>query len=112
MDALEKAYPELSPEELLAKAHAQLLLEVQEKEVGWSHSAWENDFSRENIIHFQEGFSVYKRRYAHLFNHSAVTRKERADFLHFCGTHKLTWEGRFFLIGFKLKSFLAKLIKK
>ncbi len=112
MDALEKAYPDFSPEVLLAKAHAQLLLEVQEKEVGWSHSAWENDLSADNIIHFQRSFGVYKRRYNHLFKHSEVTRKERADFLHFCGTHKLTSEGRFYLVIFKIKSLILRLIKR
>ncbi len=112
MDALEKSYPELSPEVLLAKAHAQLLLEVQEKEVGWSHSAWENDFSSENLVHFKDAFNVYKSRYAHLFNYSWVTKKERADFLHFCGTHKLTWEGVLFIVWFNIKSTLNIILKR
>jgi hypothetical protein len=108
MDALVKTFPDLTPEALLAKAHAQLLLEVQEKEVGWSHSAWEDDFSPENVAHFREGFREYKRRYRHLFNHSAITRKERADFLHFCGTHKLTWEGRLFMAKFHAKGIVRR----
>lgn len=112
MDALEKTFPDLTPDALLAKAHAQLLLEVQEKEVGWSHAAAEYDFSPENRAHFRESFCEYKRRYRHLFNHSAVTRKERADFLHFCGKHKLTWEGRFFFAKFRAKSIVAQLMGK
>ena len=110
MDALVESFPCLSSEELLAKAHAQLLLEVQEKEVGWSHSAWENDFSPENVAHFREGFREYKRRYWSLLNKSNVTRKERADFLHFCGTHRLTLEGRLFLMLFRSKGLLRRIV--
>jgi len=112
MDAVEKAYPDLRPEELLAKAHAQLLLDAQKKETGWTHSAGEYDFSQENVIHFEEAFSMYRSRYAHLFNHSAITRKERADFLHFCGTHKLTCEGVLFITWFKIKSALNIILKR
>lgn len=112
MDALEKTFPDLTPEALLAKAHAQLLLEVQEKEVGWSHAAWEYDFSQENVAHFRESFREYQTRYRHLFKHSAVTRKERADFLHFCGTHGLTIEGRFFIAVFRIKGRLRKVLNK
>jgi len=111
MDAVEKTYPDLRPEELLAKAHAQLLLDVQKKETGWTHSAGEYDFSPGNLARFKESFREYKLRYRYLFNHSKLTRKERADFLHFCGTHKLTWEGRLFLLKFKLKSALGALFK-
>ena len=106
MDALEKAFPDFAPETLLAKAHAQLLLEVQEKEVGWSHAAGEYDFSPENVAHFREGFREYKRRYRQLFNQSTITSKERADFLHFCGTHQLTDEGQRFLLWFKFKGWV------
>ncbi len=108
MDALEKTFPDLTPEALLAKAHAQLLLEVQEKESGWSHASWEYDFTSENVAHFRKGFHEYKRRYGHLFNKSLITRKERADFLHFCGTHKLTVEGRLFMAKFHAKGLLRR----
>ena len=111
MDALEKTYPNLTSEELLAKAHAQLILEMQKKEVGWSHSAWEYDFSSENLRHFKEGNREYRRRYNNLFKKSDITQKERADFLHFCGTHKLTWEGIFFFYCFKIKGWFKQLLK-
>jgi hypothetical protein len=106
MDALEEAFQGLASEELLAKAHAQLLLEVQEKEVGWSHSAWEYDFGLQDQALFREGFREYKRRYRNLFERSTSTRKERAGFLHFCGTHRLTVEGIWFLRWFKFKGYL------
>jgi hypothetical protein len=106
--AMERVWPDLKPQEKLAKVHAQLILEVQEKEVGWTHASWEYDFSKENVAHFKESFREYKRRYRHLFNHSAITRKERADFLHFCGTHKLTWEGRLFMAKFHAKGIVRR----
>ena len=110
MDALTKALPRLTPEETLAKAHAQLLLEVQRKEVGWTHGGWEYEFSPQNVAAFQAGFEEYKRRYRQLFRHSPVTIKERKDFLHFCGTHGLTVEGRIFLAKFRAKSVVARMI--
>jgi hypothetical protein len=111
MDAMERAYRDFSDEEFLAKAHAQLLLEVQEKEVGWSHSAWEYDFSPLNRQRFTDGVAEYKRRYSRLFNKSPGTRRERAEFLHFCGVHRLTWEGILFLAKFNVKSKLARVLK-
>ena len=110
MDALEAAFPKLTPEEVLAKAHAQLLLEVQKKEVGWTHSGWEYEFSPENMEAFRASFAEYKRRYSHLFLQSPIMIKERKDFLHFCGTHGLTWEGRIFLANFRIKSVVAQMV--
>ena len=66
MDALEKAFPNLAPAELLAKAHGQLLLEVMKKEVGWTFASWEFDFSRENVSAFRRAFKAYRKRYRRL----------------------------------------------
>ncbi|PWU09046.1 MAG: hypothetical protein C5B50_28265 [Verrucomicrobia bacterium] len=110
MDALAEAFPSLIPEETLAKAHAQLLLEVQEKEVGWSHSGWEYDFSEENIAAFRAAFVHYRRRCRALFRHSPASIKERKDFLHFCGSHGLTFEGRLFLRSFQAKGFVRRFL--
>src|SRR6184192_2299928 len=111
MDALEKAFPKLTVAELLAKAHGQLLLEVMRKEVGWTFASWEFDFSEENRVAFQKAYHVYRTRYRHLFKASPETRKERAGFLHFCGTHGLTLEGRIFMLWFRLKGWLRRAIR-
>jgi len=108
MDALERAMPNLAPVELLAKAHGQLLLELMKKEIGWTSVSWEFDFSGENLSAFRNAFQEYRRRYRRLFRSSSVTKRERAGFLHFCGTHRLTLEGRLFLIVFRLKGFLRR----
>ena len=112
MGALEKAFPNLTPAEVLAKAHGQLLLELLKKEIGWTSVSWEFDFSRENMSAFREGFQEYRRRYRKLFRASSATRMERAGFLHFCGTHRLTWEGRLFLMAFRTKALIRRCVPR
>jgi hypothetical protein len=112
MDALEQAFPGLTPAELLAKAHGQLLLELMKKEIGWTSVSWEFDFSEENLSAFRNAFQEYQKRYRKLFRSSSATKIERAGFLHFCGTHKLTLEGRFFLALFRLKKFVRRCFRR
>jgi hypothetical protein len=112
MDALEEAFPEMTHAQLLAKAHGQLILEVVKKDLGWTYASWEFDFSVENVKAFHRAYEVYFQRYKHLFSKDNDTKKERAGFLHFCGTHRLRWRGRFFLTRFKIKSRLAEIIKR
>jgi hypothetical protein len=109
MDCLERAMPNLTDAELLAKAHGQLIQEIVKKEVGWSHASMEFDFSSENMMAFRESFRSYRKRYKHLFNKSVDSKKERAAFLHFCGMHHMTFEGRAFMWKFNAKSMLRKL---
>lgn len=104
MRCLERAMPNLAPEELLAKAHGQLIQEVVKKEYAWSHASMEFDFNAENVLIFKKSFREYKKRYKHLFKISKKSIKERCDFLHFCGKHKLTCEGRLFLLIFHFKN--------
>jgi hypothetical protein len=110
LDALERAFPDLSSDRKLAKAHAQLLLEVQKKEIGWSHASFEFDFNSQNLEAFRRGFLIYHRRCKRWFSKSAQSRKERSDFLHFCGTHGLTKEGIRFLFWFNAKSRLRSIL--
>jgi hypothetical protein len=111
MDALEKAMPNLTPVELLGKAHGQLILEVVKKEAGWTFASWEYDFSPQNVAAFRQAFEEYKLRYSKLFNSSAAAKIERAGFLHFCGKHHLTLEGRIFMLWFRLKGLVRSSIR-
>ena len=111
MDALEKAMPNLAPAELLAKAHGQLLLEVLKKEVGWTFASWEFEFSSENVSAFRQAFKKYKKRYRRLFTVSLAAKTERNGFLHFCGTHRLTLEGRIFILWFRFKESVRRTIR-
>ena len=112
MAAVTNAFPNLKPEEILAKAHAQLLIEIQKKEVGWTHDSGELDLSDENIRRFHAGFSVYKHRYRSFFKVSTATREERNGFMHFCGLHRLTWEGRLFHLIFTAKTYCTMLFRR
>lgn len=112
MEAAEEAFPRLKPEELLAKAHAQLLLEVQRKEIGWTYPSFEYDFSEENRKAFRAAFQHYQARYRRLFRHSPPAIKERKDFLHFTGEHRLTMEGRAFYGWLKLKAGAKNMLAK
>jgi hypothetical protein len=111
MDALEQVFPNLTPAELLAKAHGQLLLEVLKKQVGWTFASWEFDFGLENVSAFQKAFKEYKKRYKRLFNVSHAAKTERSGFLHFCGTHGLTLEGRLFLMMFRAKGLVRRCLR-
>lgn len=106
MNSLEEAMPDLMPAMLLAKAHAQLILEVQKKEVGWTHAAQEYDFSEQNLKHFKSSFKEYQKHYRKIFSVNEITQKERKDFLHFCGKNNLTLEGKIFYAFFRLKTIL------
>jgi hypothetical protein len=106
MTALERAFPGLTPAELLAKAHGQLLLELMRKEVGWTSVSWDFDFNEQNVSAFRDAFRAYRKRYRKLFGSSSATKMERAGFLHFCGKHRLTLEGRLFLFVFRVKTLL------
>jgi len=112
MDALEQAFPNLASAELLAKAHGQLLLEVLKKEVGWTFASWEFDFSQGNVSAFRKAFKEYRQRYRKLFNSSSAAKTERAGFLHFCGAHGLTSEGRLFLMMFRAKGIVRRCLRK
>jgi hypothetical protein len=112
MEAVQKAFTNLKPEEILAKAHAQLLLEVQKKEVGWTCDSFSFDFSKSNLENFKRSFSAYRQSFKNLFNFSSVTQKERKDFLHFCGKYRLTAEGLIFHSYFNLKSTIATWLRK
>jgi hypothetical protein len=106
MQSLVEAFPTLENEEILAKAHAQLILELQKKEVGWTHPACELDISEDNLRYFSAGLREYHRLLNRLGKKSEKARKERADFLHFCGKHRLSLEGRAFYLWLLLKGLL------
>src|SRR4030095_3603116 len=110
METVEKAFPNFAPPEVLAMAHGQLLLEVLKKEIGWTFVSWEFDFSRENMSAFRTAFQEYRRRYRKLFGSSSATKMERAGFLHFCGTHRLTLEGRLFLMAFRTEALIGRCV--
>jgi hypothetical protein len=109
-EAMERTWPHLRPEAKLAKIHAQLIYEVQRKEVGWTYGSQELDLSTENRAAFSEAYRRYLTCYKQLFDLNLETRRERARFLHFCGQHELSDEGLRYFRWFRAKSFIANLL--
>jgi len=66
MGALARAMPDRASEQLLAKAHGQVVIELVRKEYGWSHGAKELDLSTENLSHFRTALKRYEDRYKRL----------------------------------------------
>jgi hypothetical protein len=109
MDAVEKIFPQLAPQELLAKAHAQVILDLQRKEVGWTSGSNELCVDAKNRNHFARAYSRYLARYAKLPKTPSVGL-ERKKFYYFCGVHKLTVVGflYYFAVNFKGMLFQSK----
>ncbi len=112
MDAIEEVSPQLSPEQLLAKVHAQLILEVQKKERGWTHGNKNLQFNKETIPAFRRAERRYRIRYRRLFDQTEATKLERRRFLHFCGSYNLTARGKVFLLWFQLRSLGAQMLRQ
>lgn len=71
MKALQRSAPHLRADQLLAKAHAQLALELIRKEEGWSYaSEWSGvdclDLGAENRTNFWAAYEIYCREFRHL----------------------------------------------
>ncbi|MDX2256950.1 MAG: hypothetical protein NW214_15665 [Pseudanabaenaceae cyanobacterium bins.39] len=112
MSAIQEAFPSLSNEEILAKAHAQVILELLSKEVGWSCSYWEYNFSKDNYFYFSQSYQSYLKNYRYLAYTSSTTKKELKSFLYFCGVNSLTIEGRVYYFIFRIKAKLQELLCK
>ena len=110
-NAMEQTWPSLAPHEKLAKIHAQLIAEVQLKEIGWTHASVELDFNLQNRESFLHIHKEYLDKYSDLFSQNSETQKERSSFLHFCGVHRLTSDGENFLRKFKLKTMARKFLR-
>lgn len=111
MESMMHSMPNLSSEAILAKAHAQLILELQRKEVGWTSSSAELELTTENRQVFSNSHAYYKQRFKEIFKTSRATRLERKHFLHFCGSNGLTSEGKLFFSLFYLKSKIARWLR-
>ncbi|MBP9223631.1 MAG: hypothetical protein KBF76_07160 [Verrucomicrobiales bacterium] len=112
MDAIERAFPEITPLELLAKAHAQVILELQRKTVGWTSTSSEFEFSDINLEFFSSAIKAYQRRYGYLFNMNPKCRIERKRFLLFCGKYHLTLRGKFTHLLFGAKATTASFLNR
>jgi len=101
MQALERAHPDLPPVKLLAKAHAQLCLELQRREEGWSVAADVIDASSfdpspENLRIFHEALQYYQEKYRPLARGNREARALVREFDKWCLKKGLGWRGRIY----------------
>lgn len=114
MDALERAYPQFTPATLVAKAHSQLCLELQRKEVARSFPAdalddTNYDAQPENLRRFEEARRIYERRYCPLAKTDPEAGALIAEFRFWRLKKGIGWDGRLFLIAVAIKGVLRRL---
>jgi GT-D fold-like domain len=85
MAALHRAMPGLPAEKILAKAHAQLALELIRKEEGWTWpSEWVGDdcldLGRENRRHFWNAYAIYLKKYKVLAKENKKAAEQVTEF--------------------------------
>ena len=101
MGAVEKAFPNLKPEEILAKAHAQLLLEIQKKEIGWTYDSWMIDKTDENIQFFIRSYGKFKKTYNNLYKRNKECKMGQLNLRCFLKSNGINF---FFIIKTKIES--------
>jgi hypothetical protein len=80
------------------------------KEVVGSFAFWEFNFSPKNVSLFRRDSKNTVNATANCSTLSGC-KKEWGGFLHFCGTHGLTLEGRIFILWFRLKGWVRRAIR-
>jgi hypothetical protein len=113
MRAVERAWPELSPCELVAKAQAQVCLELQRKELGRSFSCDVHDPTafcpiRENMRRFWIARGLYQSRYVRRFQHDSAANALIKEFDRWCLKKGIGFRGRMFRAAVRMKNVLRK----
>lgn len=116
MDAVERAYPRMTTAELLSRAHAQLCLELQRKEVGSSRGVDVFDASsfktsHINLKNFWEAYHYYKQHYRPRGAGNAEAIKLIRDFERYRLSRGLGIDGRLFLFLSRIKHQLKAQIR-
>jgi len=111
--ALRRAHPTLSTPVLLAKAHAQLCLELQRKELLQSCTSDANDPSvfdpsPENLRHFGESFRYYRSKIEPLARGDADAEALAREFRVWRRKKGLGLDGRLFRLGVAAKGALRR----
>lgn len=114
LPALRAAQPTLEAPALLAKAHAQLCLEVQSKELLHSVTSDVNDCTKyddsaQNLEHFGESMRYYRREVLPLARGHAEARALVKEFRRWRWKKGLEWDGRLFLFGVACKGLARRL---
>ncbi|MEQ1862043.1 MAG: hypothetical protein ABMA13_19160 [Chthoniobacteraceae bacterium] len=113
MDALERAHPSLPKVDLVAKAQAQLCLELQRKEPMRTFPAdvlepSHFDAGPENLARFKAALRVYDRRYRALAKGDPEVQRLVREFDYWCLKKGLGWRGKIFRALVRAKSWLRR----
>ena len=114
MKALRAAHPDLPADTLLAKAHAQLCLELQSKALLKSGTSDVNDGtmfdpSKENCRHFLESMKVYRQEIVPLAKGHPEALALVREFRRWRWKKGLEWDGRLFKLGVMAKRMLRRI---
>jgi hypothetical protein len=109
LKAIEKSYPSLSTSQLFSKAHAQLALELQTKEKGWSYAA-ENygedcfDPTGKNWDTYRESYRFYARELLPKARGDGEATRQVKEFNRWLWSHGIGWQAPFYRGFQKLKA--------
>ena len=106
VDALERAYPELSTRDLATKAQAQLCLELLRKDVMYSFVPEDNcSFhpNSENMLHFRNSCESYRKRFQEFLAKTPEGKRLSSEFSKWCKERGLGISGKLLQARQKLR---------
>ena len=117
MRALRRAHPDYDAVALLAKAHAQLCLELHRKTPLQSNTSDIHDLnmydpSKENLRYFREGYQVYKREYRSLWRKSEEAKDLVREFDGWRRRKGLGWDGKLFRAGVLVMGCIRNVVQR
>ena len=114
MPALERAQPNMPLSELVAKAHCQMLLDLQDlKPLAFNPSeacrGGGLNMSRQNMANFRDSLAYYNSHYRARALHDPQSRTLHRDFRRWCLKQGIGWDGKVFRTLVWGKGLLRKL---
>jgi hypothetical protein len=114
LPALQRAFQDIDSVTLIAKAHAQLCLEVQHKVLLQATTSAANDAamfdpSPENLCNFKEAFAYYRKHVLPLGDSSEEASRLITEFRLWRRKHGLGWDGQLFQLGVRAKALIRHL---
>jgi len=116
MEAVMKAYPDMSIADILSKAHAQLCLDLQKKRVAASSATdvrnLDNfDPNPENLRHFWKNYHFYRQNYLSIAKENDRARELVDEFVRYRRFKGLGMDGRIYTSLLTIKRLLKSIVK-
>ncbi len=101
LPALERAHPNMPLPELVAKAHCQMLLDLQDlRPLAFNPSeacrGGRVNLSRQNLANFRDSLQYYNDHYRQRALRDPNARALHRDFRHWCLKQGIGWDGKLF----------------